>query len=184
MKDSVHPKLLQRLRDQYTLPQFGRHGLGHWARVLENGERLASLTGARLDVVQLFAVFHDACRRNEGLDPGHGGRGAGLARKLRGTLFTLDPEGLSLLERACARHTHRQTDPDITVATCFDADRLDLPRVRISVDPRRLATEQARDPALIDWAEERAVTGRVDPGTWERFGVQPPPADRARRRRG
>jgi uncharacterized protein len=174
MRDSIHPKLLQRLRDQYTLPPFGRHGLGHWARVLENGERLAALTGARLDVVQLFAVFHDACRYGEGMDPRHGGRGAGLARKLCGELFALDAVGLSLLERACARHTHRHSDSDITVATCFDADRLDLPRVRISVDPRRLATQAACDPALIDWAEERAVTGRVDHITWKRFGVKPP----------
>jgi hypothetical protein len=52
----------------------GSHGLTHWARVLENGLRLAPATGANVTVVALFAVFHDARRLNDGRDPGHGER--------------------------------------------------------------------------------------------------------------
>ncbi len=172
--DPITPKLLRLIRDQYRLPPFGRHGLGHWARVLENGERLAGITGARRDVVRLFAVFHDACRCNEGVDHGHGGRGAALARHLRGEGFTIDDAGMAQLERACALHTKRQTDRDITVATCFDADRLDLPRVHITVDPRRLATKQALDAKLIAWGRRRAIAGSVDKATWKRMGVRSP----------
>ena len=146
--------------------------MGHWARVLENGERLAALTGARLDVVRLFAVFHDACRINEGFDRGHGQRGAALARSMRGRDFHIDPAGMAQLDRACGLHTRRPTDSDITVATCFDADRLDLPRVNITVDPDRLATDQARDPVLIAWGRERAIGGLVEPETWKRLGVE------------
>ncbi len=174
MSDPLSPDLLRRIRVQYLLPPHGRHGLGHWARVLENGERLAAITGARLDVVRLFAVFHDACRHNEGLDPGHGARGAALARHLRGRGFRIDDAGMAQLERACAHHTTRATDRDITVATCFDADRLDLPRVNITVDPRRLATKQARDSKLIAWARKRAIAGTVQPATWKRLGVNDP----------
>ena len=43
-----------------------------------------------------------------------------------------------------------QTEADITIQTCWDADRLDLGRVWIIPDPDRLCTEPARDPALIE----------------------------------
>ena len=36
-------------------------------------------TGADLRVVELFAIFHDACRTGEGVDHGHGRRAARLA---------------------------------------------------------------------------------------------------------
>ena len=171
MSDPFEPALIGSIRAQYALPAYGRHGLGHWATVIENGERLAGLTGARLDVVRLFAVFHDACRHSEGYDPGHGVRGAALARSLRGHGFSLDESGMAQLERACALHTRQLTDSDITVATCFDADRLDLPRVDITVDPARLATDAARDPKIIAWGRDRAVRGTVMPASWKRMRV-------------
>ena len=34
--------------DEYVLPWHGDHGVAHWARVLENGLRLAEETGADL----------------------------------------------------------------------------------------------------------------------------------------
>jgi len=89
----------------YALPWDGIHGDSHWARVLENGLRLTELTGAKVEVVQLFAVFHDACRVNETIDPNHGKRGADLAAKRRGSLFELPDEDFQLLYDACAGHT-------------------------------------------------------------------------------
>ena len=51
-------------------------------------------------------------------------------------------EEVSLLESACRYHTtaHRTGNPTIDV--CFDADRLDLGRVGILPDPKRMATKQ------------------------------------------
>lgn len=121
-------------------------------RVRENGQRLAGLTGARADVVELFAYFHDACRHNNGHDPKHGARGADLARNLVGSVFDLDPEGLSLLTEACTGHTRGKTVAEITVATCWDADRLDLARVGEIPRPELLCTDAARDPVIIAWA--------------------------------
>ncbi len=151
--------LLRTIAAGYTLPLDGVHGLVHWARVLENGRRLAAVTGADLRVVELFAVFHDAGRRNEGHDPGHGRRGARLAAELHGELFTLEEAAFARLVEACDRHTdgHRAGDP--TVQTCWDADRLDLLRCRIMPDPRRLATVAAREPAVLSWANDRARRG-------------------------
>ena len=36
---------------QYALPHYGVHGVAHWARVFENGLRLAKDTGALIYVV-------------------------------------------------------------------------------------------------------------------------------------
>ena len=76
------PGLIQQITKGYSLPLGGIHGLPHWARVLVNARRLAVETGADPTVIELFAVFHDARRRNEGHDPEHGSRAANLARSL------------------------------------------------------------------------------------------------------
>jgi uncharacterized protein len=147
------------VQDQYRLDWNGIHGLAHWERVRENGLRLAALTGARTDVVELFAYFHDACRHNDSRDPEHGARGAALARTLVGSAFTLDSEGLDLLVGACTGHTRGETVAEITVATCWDADRLDLARVGKTPRPDRLCTAAARDPEIIVWASGRSLLG-------------------------
>ena len=79
--------------------------MAHWARVLENGLRLAEETGADLGVVRLFAVLHDSRRVNEATDPDHGPRAAEFARSLRGRLFDLPDHEFRLLHRACAGPT-------------------------------------------------------------------------------
>lgn len=55
--------------DEYTLPTGGYHGVAHWARVLQNGLRVADVTGADREVVSLFALFHDSRRVNEHREP-------------------------------------------------------------------------------------------------------------------
>jgi uncharacterized protein len=153
----MRPELLAAIRAQYRLEWSGIHGIAHWERVRENGSRLAGRTGARADVVELFAYFHDACRRNDRRDPEHGKRGADLARRLAGSVFDLDPCGLALLVDACNGHTRGGTAAEITVATCWDADRLDLARVGNTPRPELLCTEAARDPEVIAWACARSL---------------------------
>lgn len=143
----------------YTLPLFGDHGVSHWARVLENGHKLAGQTGANLRVVSLFAVLHDAKRLNECSDPEHGPRAADAANELHGTVFSLEPRELVLLDLACRYHTVGRTHDDVTIQTCWDSDRLDLGRVGITPDPARLCTAAARDRGLLEWADERAFLG-------------------------
>ncbi len=118
--------LIELLRDRFALDWHGIHGIAHWLRVRDNGLRLAALTGARADVVGLFAVFHDSRRMNDGHDPEHGARGAALARSLAGSAFELAPGDLELLMAACRGHSDGLTAGDVTVLTCWDADRLDL----------------------------------------------------------
>ena len=158
---TISPPLLQAILRQYRLSTNGVHGPSHWARVLENGARLARTTGASLAVVELFAVFHDACRVNEDWDENHGSRGADLAASLRGQFFNLSEPEFIALKVACRLHTAGRTDGDITVQTCWDADRLDLGRVGMKPDPKYLCTDAAKQRDLIEWAHDRACGGII-----------------------
>ena len=146
-----HP-LLTHLRHRFALDWHGIHGVAHWSRVARIGERLAAESGARLDVVRLFAFFHDSCRESDGWDTQHGPRAAVLVESLHGSHFSLDRSGLELLIEACHGHTHGDFHDDVTVQTCWDSDRLDLGRVGIVPDPARLGTAAARRPEVIAWA--------------------------------
>jgi uncharacterized protein len=125
------------------------------------GFRLAESTGADPAVVELFAVFHDACRMNEDRDPDHGRRGAALAASLRGHVFDLPDPAFALLVTACTGHTDGRTEDHLTVQTCWDADRLDLGRVGISPDPGRLCTAAATEPHLFAWATRLYFSGEA-----------------------
>ncbi|NPU96328.1 MAG: hypothetical protein HPY51_03825 [Candidatus Omnitrophica bacterium] len=119
--------------------------------------RLAAQTGARPRVVELFAWLHDSRRLNDGEDPGHGPRAARFARSLAGTAFELDAPDLELLVEACRCHSQGLMEGDITLLTCWDADRLDLGRVGIRPRPDLLCTKAARDPETREWAFRRSL---------------------------
>lgn len=139
---------------------MGIHGLPHWARVLELGRKLTEETGADLAVVELFAIFHDSRRVNEGTDPEHGRRGAALAKNHISEL-DITAEQYELLDYACTFHTGGMTQADVTVQTCWDSDRLDLWRVGIRPRRDKLCTAAALDRDLQLWARERSESDHV-----------------------
>ena len=151
----ISQKLIHLILGRYALPVGGTHGVPHWARVVENGRRLSVITGAKIRIVELFAVFHDSQRINEGFDDGHGRRGANLARELHGMEYELEEGEAELLIQACELHTEGCLEGDITVQTCWDADRLDLGRVGITPRKEKLCTDAARDPDFLRWAIKR-----------------------------
>jgi len=161
--------LIHEILEDYALPVRGDHGVVHWARVLENGLRLAEATGASVEVVTLFALFHDSRRVNEGHDPRHGLRGANFARSLRGTLIQLDDRDFELLYEACRLHTDGLTEGDVTLQACWDADRLDLGRVGITPLPHLLCSDAARE--LLEWADRRACVGYEPEIVVEEWGL-------------
>jgi uncharacterized protein len=169
----VTPELVRAIIDQYRLPLDGKHGIGHWARVFENGQRIARLSGADAELIELFALLHDAMRINESISPDHGLHAAELAESLRGELFDLDDDRFALLHQACALHTDGLIDAQVTVQTCWDADRLDLGRVGSTPDRMRLCTEAARDPTVMRWAYERSRNFGAPPPGWvrDRWGL-------------
>lgn len=164
-----YPALMQAILAGYCLPLDGYHGVNHWARVLENGLRVAEECGADKEVVTLFALFHDARRVNEDRDDGHGLRGAEFAFSLRGELIHLDDERFDLLFEACRLHTMGLTTGDVTLQACWDADRLDLGRVGVTPRAERLCTAAGR--RSIYWANDRAMRGHAPIEVLRSWGV-------------
>jgi uncharacterized protein len=150
-------ELIRIIQQRFALNWKGLHGAPHWARVRENGLRLAETTGANTDVVELFAFLHDSRRLNDDSDYEHGKRAAIFAQALAGSVFELVPSDLEDLLTACRGHSDGLRQGHITVLTCWDADRLDLGRVGIKPSPERLCTDAARDPSMIEWAYKRSI---------------------------
>jgi uncharacterized protein len=160
--------IMAQILNSYTLPVWGYHGVVHWARVMENGLRVAEANGADCDVVALFALFHDSRRVNESRDDGHGLRGGELAQSLQGTLIHLDDARFDLLFHACRLHTDGLIDGNPTLQACWDADRLDLARVGVMPKPQRLCTDTAGE--LLGWANARAVNNYTPTGVLAAWG--------------
>ena len=150
--------LVAHLRKEFRLDWHGIHGAAHWARVRFHGVSLARGLGLDARVPALFGLVHDSQRRNDDHDPEHGPRAAEYADWLwRKGVIELEAEALQLLKQACQGHSDGYVDAHPLVQVCWDADRLDLGRVGIRPDPRRLCTPLARDPGRIDralrWSE-------------------------------
>lgn len=157
----IDSQLIEAVRSQHTLSLHGLHGLRHWGRVYEIGMRLAPANDADVRVVALFALFHDACRHNDGYDPQHGWRGARLAEQFYADgQLDIEREALNKLVEACENHTSGLHHKDPTIGTCWDSDRLDLPRCGGIVDRYYLSTAAARDIANIRWAHAKASIDR------------------------
>jgi len=148
--------IVRAILEDYPLPKRGIHGVSHWARVLENGIRLAEITGANIEVVQLFSIFHDSQRVTESTDPSHGVRGAAFAADLRGKLYELDEDNFDLLFVACVGHMENKADDDPPGQTCWDADRLDFGRTGKKLASGWLSAVALANPVIMNWANQRA----------------------------
>lgn len=146
MTTAIHDRegLLQAIREQYVLDWHGIHGWDHWMTVHETGLVLAHENSADLHVVELFALLHDSCRLNDSHDPGHGPRAAEFTLSLNGEFFTLEKPAIDTLFIAIRDHTAGYVHEDTTISVCWDADRLELPRVGIPTHPHYLGTNAAK----------------------------------------
>lgn len=121
------------------------HGLDHWYRVWINAQLLGGRAdGVDLEIVAMYALLHDSMRLNDADDPEHGLRGYRLWTHIRDIhrldqLFTHRQE--EILFEACAEHSNGLISTDPTIATCWDADRLDLHRKAIWPESRFMSTQ-------------------------------------------
>ena len=76
----------------------------------------------------------------------------------------LDDRAFSDLVEALRLHSDGLTTDDPTIGTCWDADRLHLPRVSIVPDPAFLSTRAARAPESLSHAAALRTAG---PPEWE-----------------
>ena len=136
------------------------HGDRHWRTVAVNGLSLAeAIPDVDRNLVFLFALLHDTMRENDNTDPDHGRRAAVFAGELQTEgLLGIAPDQLRLLRHACDEHADGKVSDHTTVGVCWDADRLDLPRVGVTPTPDLFSSDVARnrpyraaDPP--DWPE-------------------------------
>ena len=158
MPSLITNELMEFARSEFRLDWHGIHGAGHWARVRHNGLMLAAHTGANPRVVEYFAFLHDLGRENDNRDPEHGTRAAAIAENIAGDLINVSASELTLLTEACVGHSQGHLVADVTVMTCWDADRLDLGRVGITPAPDRLCSDAARHPMIVSDAYRRSIT--------------------------
>ena len=129
----------------FKLDLDAHHGQHHWHRVAQRGLELAKTTGANTKVVTFFAYLHDACREDEHEDPQHGPRGAAHMMALNAFAgLGLNDTEERLLFKAIHDHSDGKLSTDPTIATCWDADRLDLWRVGMTPAARFLSTDAAK----------------------------------------
>ena len=152
----VNQTYLDFLAKTYRLSHNGHHGLEHWLRVLLNGRLLAQENGADLEVIEHFALVHDVMRENENMDLHHGPRAAEFIRSIAGSWIKLEEHRLHKLTQACRYHSVGRLDRDITIQTCWDADRLDLGRVGKTPKSSYLGSSLAKDPNFIEMAIMRS----------------------------
>lgn len=125
---------------------FGYHGIWHWEKVEKNALTLAKNNKADKTVVQLFALIHDSQRLNENEDPEHGQRAADFVKELfNQDKLNISTNQLEKLIIACKDHEKGFISEDVTIGTCWDADRLDLTRVGIIPEKKYLSTQAAKD---------------------------------------
>lgn len=122
------------------------HGQAHWRRVLNNAREIArGMDDDELDmvVIELFCVFHDAMRESEHSDPEHGLRAYLLAGRI-GALASITQEQRDVLLDAMRDHDAGFVSRNLNIGVCWDADRLDLPRVGITPDPDLFSTDEGK----------------------------------------
>ena len=138
---------LQHARSQHILRGKTYHGPLHWEKVERNALALAK-ADKRIDktVVRLFAILHDCKRTNEDHDPEHGIRAAQFIRELYADgQLPITEKQLEKLVYATEKHNDGTISDDPTIGACWDADRLDLPRVGVAPDPALLSTKAAKE---------------------------------------
>ena len=137
------------LRESTTINclQSDIHGVDHWYRVWQNAQILASATSnVDEEIVALFALFHDAMRDNDNDDPHHGLRGWNLWLSMKKHQL-LTVKQTRMLFVACTSHSLGHVTYEPTIGVCWDADRLDLPRVGIRPHPSKMSTDTGKGAA-------------------------------------
>ena len=131
------------------------HGITHWRNVEAFGLMLADeYPSADTDVIRWFAYLHDCRRGTERPFEEHGRLTAAFISGIRKTfLKDLTDAQIKTLKLACKHHTTKRRTKNLTADICLDAYRLDLNRVGIKPDPKRMATEAGARFAQMSEAE-------------------------------
>ena len=158
----VIPKtVIKSIFDNYQLNLTeGLHALSHWSRVIENGLILSEYNKANVNILIAFAFFHNSKRNNEEHDPEEGLKGSQLLRYYEEDL-NLSPEEIELACEACEDFQDVVFNENITIATCWDSERLDFMRSGIYPDTDKLNSEYAKNVGIITSAIKRGMNNHI-----------------------
>ena len=130
---------------QFELDPFGIHGVNHWHRVFDHAMNILRLLEDSYDVDHAdewflwnFAMLHDSCRTSDLTDIEHPYRAAKM-------IPDDDSQFNVRLRAAILGHSSGKLTNDRLAGICWDADRLDLPRIGIVPDPDYMSTKVGRE---------------------------------------
>ena len=75
-------------------------------------------------------------------------------------MIHLADDDFALLYEAIHDHTSGHHHEDVTIGTCWDADRLDIGRVGRRPSRKYLSTKAAKDEDVMTWAYQRSLAAR------------------------
>ena len=136
-------ELVAKVISEAKLANSSIHGVSHWQTVERNGTYLCQFNSADIQVVQLFALFHDSKREDDHRDLEHGPRAEEYLRTIS-ELVPLNTAQFEDLCIACRTHTVGKVTENITIGTCWDSDRLDIGRVGIKPHEKFLINPEAK----------------------------------------
>ena len=155
--------LVKKVIAEAKLANSSIHGVSHWQTVERNGAYLCTFNSADREVVDLFALFHDCMRENDYRDLEHGPRAEIYLRQIRDWI-PLQDEQFENLCNACRTHTVGKIPKNLTVATCWDSDRLDIGRVGIEPREEFLSNPEAKRvvrendfQSLVDFSHQNLI---------------------------
>lgn len=123
------------------------HGIPHLRRVAVTAGRIAASIGEDIESAVVAGFLHDCARNDDGGGTRHAHDSAVLAKKLL-SMFYPHLDAIRLYD-AIAQHADGITTKDLLIACVWDADRLDLRRLGIEVNPDLLSTSIARRIVMI-----------------------------------
>ena len=136
--------IFQAAVNQIGVHPFGLHGVRHWQSVYDNCLNLWRIEHEVYDMPHEddwffwnFAMLHDCCRMYDSSDPGHPARAAKL-------IPDNDTDFNKTLRHAILGHSNGKLSTNLAVAICWDADRLDLPRVGVVPNPELMSTKAGK----------------------------------------
>jgi len=149
-------RLVKIIKESFALELSSIHGIKHWKNIERIGKYLAKYTGADKKVIRLFALLHDSKRENEDYDSEHGLRASLFLKDLYNKkLLKISAKQLEQLMFACEHHDNSEIkSDDITIQTCWDADRLDLWRLGVEPEKELLNTKVAKEDKTIEIARK------------------------------
>jgi uncharacterized protein len=141
-------KLIQQLKQDNLFYYSELHGRKHYANVMRAGLELAAHYNLNPKLFKYFAYLHDSCRHNEDYDPNHGPRASEYINKIKDLIDLCTVERWQL-QSACALHTSAKPWDNkkytLFEKCAFDADRSDIGRVCLEVDPKYLFTQKGKE---------------------------------------